>query len=45
MSAVLWIAGGLLLLATALPFLPMDERFIRVWDFPRTQIACLLPSL
>lgn len=42
MSVALWIAGGLLLLATALPFLPSDEGFIRVWDFPRTQIAFLL---
>ena len=42
MSTALWIAGGLLLLATVLPFLPSDERFIRVWDFPRTQIALLL---
>ena len=42
MSATLFITGGLLLLVTALPLFPSDERFIRVWDFPRAQIAVLL---
>lgn len=42
MTVVLWIAGSLLLLVTALPLLPVDDRFIRAWDFPRLQIAVLL---
>ena len=42
MSMTLLIAGGLLLLVTVLPLVPSDKRFIRVWDFPRAQIAALL---
>ena len=42
MSILLLGAGGLLLLVTVLPLVPSDERFIRVWDFPRAQIAVLL---
>jgi endonuclease/exonuclease/phosphatase (EEP) superfamily protein YafD len=34
--------GVLLLLATALPLIRADEWWIRIWDFPRTQIAVLL---
>lgn len=42
MALALFLAGGLLLLVTALPLVPSDERFIRMWDFPRTQIAVLI---
>ncbi len=42
MSIALLMAGGLLLLATVLPLIPSDERLIRVWDFPRAQVAVLL---
>lgn len=37
-------AGLLLLAATALPFLPTREKWVRIWDFPRTQIAGLLAA-
>lgn len=39
---VLFILGGLLLLATLLPLLPSDEWWVRIWGFPRAQIAVLL---
>jgi endonuclease/exonuclease/phosphatase (EEP) superfamily protein YafD len=34
--------GGLAVLLTVLPFIPSNEAAIRVWDFPRIQIAVLL---
>ena len=34
--------GVLLVLLTALPLVPSNEWWIRVWDFPRVQIAALL---
>jgi endonuclease/exonuclease/phosphatase (EEP) superfamily protein YafD len=34
--------GGVLLLATALPFIRSGAWWIRVFDFPRTQVAALL---
>lgn len=39
---VLQSAAGLLLLVTALPFIPSNEWWIRLWDFPRAQIAVAL---
>lgn len=42
MAIAQWIIGSLLLLVTALPFLHSDSRFVRIWDFPRAQIAFLL---
>jgi endonuclease/exonuclease/phosphatase (EEP) superfamily protein YafD len=40
--ATLILAGALLLLATALPFIPGNEWWVRIWDFPRAQITFLL---
>jgi endonuclease/exonuclease/phosphatase (EEP) superfamily protein YafD len=40
--AALVLFGALLLLATALPLIRSDEWWIRIWDFPRAQIAVLL---
>lgn len=45
MIAAQWVivgAGLILVLVTVLPLLPTDERWIRIWDFPRLQIAGLL---
>ncbi len=44
MKIAQWIIGNLLLLVTALPFLQSDSRFVRIWDFPRPQIAVLLAA-
>jgi endonuclease/exonuclease/phosphatase (EEP) superfamily protein YafD len=41
-TIALYAAGGFLLAVTALPLLPSNERFIRIWDFPRAQIATML---
>ena len=41
-GAAIAIFGGLLMLATALPLVPSNEWWIRVWDFPRIQIAVLI---
>jgi len=37
--------GGLAVLVTVLPFLPSNESAVRVWDFPRFQIAALLAAV
>lgn len=34
----------LLIVATALPFVPSKQSWIRIWDFPRTQLAFLLEA-
>ncbi|MBU4530738.1 MAG: endonuclease/exonuclease/phosphatase family protein [Hoeflea sp.] len=34
--------GGLAIFLTVLPIIPSDEAFIRIWDFPRTQVATVL---
>ncbi|UEM19801.1 hypothetical protein JL100_022345 [Skermanella mucosa] len=39
---MLILAGVLLLLATALPFIRSNEWWVRIWDFPRAQILVLL---
>lgn len=36
--------GGLSLAATLLAFIPSDEAWIRVWDFPRLQLALILAT-
>jgi endonuclease/exonuclease/phosphatase (EEP) superfamily protein YafD len=36
--------GGAALAATALSFLPSNEAWIRIWDFPRLQIAVILAA-
>ena len=42
MRVLLHCLGLLLIVATVLPFIPTDEKWIRVFDFPRLQIAVLL---
>lgn len=37
--------GALAVLVTVLPFIPSNESAIRVWDFPRLQVAVLLAAL
>jgi len=37
--------GGAALAATALAFLPSDEAWIRIWDFPRLQLALVLAAV
>ena len=37
--------GGLAVLMTVLPFIPSNESAIRIWDFPRIQIAVLLAAV
>ena len=37
--------GGLAILATVLPFIPSNESAIRIWDFPRIQVAVLLAAV
>ncbi len=39
LDAVLWAAGGIVVLATVLPHIRMGWWWVRVWDFPRLQIA------
>lgn len=36
------IFGGLLVFATALPLVPTNDWWIRIWDFPRIQVAVLI---
>lgn len=38
-------AGGVAVAATLLPFIPSDQWWIRIWDFPRIQLAALLGLL
>lgn len=43
-----WIligSGGLAVLVTVLPFIPSNASAIRVWDFPRIQVALLLAAV
>lgn len=45
MRILRWILiglGGLAVIATVLPFIPSNESTIRIWDFPRIQLAILL---
>ncbi len=37
--------GGMAILATALPFIPSNVSAIRIWDFPRMQVAVLLAAV
>jgi endonuclease/exonuclease/phosphatase (EEP) superfamily protein YafD len=37
--------GAIAVGATALPFVPSDDSAIRVWDFPRMQVAVLLVAV
>ena len=37
--------GGLAILATVVPLVPSNESLIRIWDFPRIQIAVLLVAV
>lgn len=37
--------GGFAILATLLPLLPSNESLIRIWDFPRIQVAVLLAAV
>ena len=39
---VVWGLGLLLVIVTALPLVPSNDWAIRIWDFPRLQIAALL---
>lgn len=39
---VLWIAGAALVVASALPLVQTDAWWIRIFDFPRPQVAALL---
>jgi endonuclease/exonuclease/phosphatase (EEP) superfamily protein YafD len=34
--------GGLAVLVTVLPFIPSNSSLIRIWDFPRVQVAAVL---
>jgi endonuclease/exonuclease/phosphatase (EEP) superfamily protein YafD len=42
---VLFGLGGLAVLMTVLPFVPSNESAIRIWDFPRFQVAALLAAV
>lgn len=45
MRVLRWIVGAvgaLAILVTVLPLVPSNEAWIRIWDFPRMQIAVLL---
>ena len=42
---LLGAAGGLAILVTVLPLIPSNEVWIRVWDFPRLQIAIVLAAV
>lgn len=47
-AATCWTALGLGsagVAVTLLPLLPSDESFIRVWDYPRVQVAMLLAAV
>lgn len=39
---ILMALGGLGVVLTVLPFIPSNHSLIRVWDFPRMQVAALL---
>ena len=41
-TIVIWVAGVLPIAVTVLPLWRTDARWVRVWDFPRLQIAVLL---
>lgn len=43
--ALLIVLGGLAVLVTVLPLIPSSESAIRIWDFPRIQVAILLASV
>lgn len=43
--AAIAILGGLLMLVTALPLVLSNEWWIRVWDFPRMQVAVLIGAV
>lgn len=48
MRILRWILiglGGLAVLVTALPMIPTNESTVRIWDFPRIQIAILLAGV
>lgn len=42
MRLALLVVSALLIIATLLPFVPTSERWIRILDFPRLQIALLI---
>lgn len=39
---VVWAFGSMLLIATLLPVIPTNEWWVRIFDFPRAQIAALI---
>jgi endonuclease/exonuclease/phosphatase (EEP) superfamily protein YafD len=42
---ILFGFGGLAILVTVLPFVPSNASAIRIWDFPRVQLAVLLAAV
>ncbi len=42
MNVALITIGVMMIIATALPLLPNDSWWIRIWDFPRLQIAVII---
>jgi hypothetical protein len=38
-TTVVVVLGTLLVLVTALPIVPGNDSWIRMWDFPRMQVA------
>jgi len=48
MGVLRWVvaaAGGLAVLVTILPLVPSNEVWVRIWDFPRIQIAVVLAAV
>jgi endonuclease/exonuclease/phosphatase (EEP) superfamily protein YafD len=41
-KAGIWALSAILIFVTVLPLVPSNEWWIRIWDFPRLQIAALL---
>lgn len=41
-TTLLVVLGALLVLTTVLPIVPSNDWWIRMWDFPRMQVAALL---
>ncbi|MDF1585949.1 endonuclease/exonuclease/phosphatase family protein [Marinimicrococcus flavescens] len=42
LRGVIWIFAAIALLATLLPVTPFKAWWVRAWDFPRVQVACLI---
>lgn len=45
MEAVLFSIGSLMIAATLLPFVRVDDWYIRIFDFPRLQITAILAAV